>query len=425
MAMLGASTPLTDIGLWARSSGLEIVLFVTGAVLLTRFASWLSGRITARIDAQSGNGDSILRTEGAKHRHAVAQVVTWAFLVVVYCLTAVLVAQRFGVPLSGFVAPATVVGVALGFGAQRIVQDVLSGFFMVAEHQYGFGDLVRLNVTGVANSVTGTVEEVTLRITRVRTPDGEVVTTPNGQIVQVINLSRDRARVAIDVPVPASADVAAVSELLARVGAEAYDDPDLHDLLLDPPAVMAWKAWTSTSSRSAWSPAPCPASSSRSAARCGSGSPPRCCGRGSMCPPPWIPPNPPRRHDPAPDTAVHDPAVRIFPGHPGPLPARAAGPGCPDRPDRAAGRPRYLPPGCACDTAASHAVEARHPIGHAHAHLRAHAWRDSVRGPDRCHFQPARRDAQSHTRPDRHGDAPLSPPFSSAVPVAARSARSR
>lgn len=236
--MLSASTPLTDIGLWARSSGLEIVLFVTGAVLLTRFASWLSGRITARIDAQSGNGDSILRTEGAKHRHAVAQVVTWAFLVVVYCLTAVLVAQRFGVPLSGFVAPATVVGVALGFGAQRIVQDVLSGFFMVAEHQYGFGDLVRLNVTGVANSVTGTVEEVTLRITRVRTPDGEVVTTPNGQIVQVINLSRDWARVAIDVPVPASADVAAVSELLARVGAEAYDDPELHDLLLDPPAVM-------------------------------------------------------------------------------------------------------------------------------------------------------------------------------------------
>ena len=236
--MLSASTPLTDIGLWARSSGLEIVLFVTGAVLLTRFASWLSGRITARIGAQSGNGDSILRTEGAKHRHAVAQVVTWAFLVVVYCLTAVLVAQRFGVPLSGFVAPATVVGVALGFGAQRIVQDVLSGFFMVAEHQYGFGDLVRLNVTGVANSVTGTVEEVTLRITRVRTPDGEVVTTPNGQIVQVINLSRDWARVAIDVPVPASADVAAVSELLARVGAEAYDDPELHDLLLDPPAVM-------------------------------------------------------------------------------------------------------------------------------------------------------------------------------------------
>jgi moderate conductance mechanosensitive channel len=238
MTMLGAVTSLTDIGVWARSSGLEIVLFVTGALLLTRFATWLGGRITAHIDAQSGNSDSFLRTEAAKHRHAVTQVVTWSFLVLVYCLTAVLVAQRFGVPLSGFVAPATVVGVALGFGAQRIVQDVLAGFFMVTEHQYGFGDLVRFNVTGVSIPVTGTVEEVTLRITRVRTVDGEVVTTPNGQIVQVINLSRDWARAVIDVPVPASADVAAVSELLARVGTDAYADPELHDLLLDPPTVM-------------------------------------------------------------------------------------------------------------------------------------------------------------------------------------------
>jgi small conductance mechanosensitive channel len=236
--MTGALTPLTDIGLWARSSGLEIILFVTGALLLTRFSSWLSERITARIDAQAGSSDTLMRTEAAKHRHAVTQVVTWSFLVLVYCLTAVLVIQRLGVPISGFVAPAAVVGVALGFGAQHIVQDVLAGFFMVAEHQYGFGDLVRLNVTGVPNPLTGTVEEVTLRITRVRTAGGEVVTTPNGQIVQVVNLSRDWARAVIDVPVPASADVAAVSDLLAKVGASAYDDEELHGLLLDPPAVM-------------------------------------------------------------------------------------------------------------------------------------------------------------------------------------------
>jgi small-conductance mechanosensitive channel len=236
MAGVDAVTPLTDIGLWARGNGLEIVLFVTGAMLVTRFAAWLGGRITARIDAQTG--DSVVRSEGAKHRHAVAQVVTWSVLVLIYCLTAVLVVQRLGLPLSGFVAPATVVGVALGFGAQRIVQDVLAGFFMVTERQYGFGDLVRLNVTSVVQPVTGTVEEVTLRITRVRTSDGEVVTTPNGQIAQVINLSRDWARAVVDVPVPASADVSVVSDLLEQVGAGAYADQELRGLLLDPPAVM-------------------------------------------------------------------------------------------------------------------------------------------------------------------------------------------
>ena len=236
--MPGALTSLNDVGLWARSSGLEIVLLVTGAVLLTRFATWLGGRITARIDAHAADTDSLLRSEAAKHRHALTQVVTWTFLVLVYCLTAVLVVQRFGVPLTGFVASATVAGVAIGFGAQRILQDVLAGFFMVAEHQYGFGDLVRLQVPGVTDPVTGTVEEVTLRITRLRTSNGEVVTTPNGQILQVTNLSRDWARAVVDVPVPASADVAAVSELLARVGADAYADPELHNLLLDRPAVM-------------------------------------------------------------------------------------------------------------------------------------------------------------------------------------------
>jgi len=233
----GALAPLTDVWLWVRGNGLEIVLVVTGAVLLTRCATWISSRVTARIDRMAGQ-DAVLRSEGAKHKHAVTQVVTWTVLVLVYCLAGVLVVERLGLPLSGFVAPATVMGVALGFGAQRIVQDLLAGFFMVAERQYGFGDLVRLNVTSVVAPVTGTVEEVTLRITRVRTADGEVVTTPNGQIVQVVNLSRDWARAVVDVPVPAAADVAAVSDLLAQVGEEAYQDDELHDLLLDAPAVM-------------------------------------------------------------------------------------------------------------------------------------------------------------------------------------------
>jgi len=78
--------------------------------------------------------------------------------------------------------------------------------------QYGFGDVIHIAVAGVNQQVTGTVEDVTLRVTRIRSVSGEVITTPNGQIVQVINLSRDWARAVIDVPVPASADVAAVSD---------------------------------------------------------------------------------------------------------------------------------------------------------------------------------------------------------------------
>src|SRR5262249_45933752 len=156
----------------------------------------------------------------------------------IYSVTAVLVIDRFGVPLAGLVAPATVAGVALGFGAQRIVQDILAGFFIVAERQYGYGDLIRIANLGATAGVTGPVEDVTLRTTRIRTVDGEVVFIPNGQINQVTNLSRDWARAIVDVPLPANADIDRVNDLLQRVGQRLYDDGHLRPLILDSPTVM-------------------------------------------------------------------------------------------------------------------------------------------------------------------------------------------
>src|SRR5258708_21052074 len=100
--MLSLKT-LTDVSLWARSNGLEIVLLVTGAVLLTRLATWVLGKVTARIDANAQDTDTLLRSEASKHRHALAQVVTWAFLVIVYCATVVAVATRIGIPITSLV----------------------------------------------------------------------------------------------------------------------------------------------------------------------------------------------------------------------------------------------------------------------------------------------------------------------------------
>ena len=233
-----AIAPLTDITQWLRGSGLLVVLYVLGAVLTTRFISWLGEHITSRIDENSTGGDALVRSEQAKHRHAVAQVLTWLSVVLVYCVTAVLVVDRLGIPITGLVAPATVAGVALGFGAQRVVQDILAGFFLLAERQYGFGDVVRIGALGSTEGVTGTVEDVTLRVTQLRTSNGEVVIVPNGQIVQVTNLSRDWARAVVDVPVPSAVDVSRVTDLLHEVGVRAFADEQLRPLLLDEPSVM-------------------------------------------------------------------------------------------------------------------------------------------------------------------------------------------
>jgi moderate conductance mechanosensitive channel len=179
-----------------------------------------------------------VRSEAAKHRHVVAQVLTWCVVAVIYVVTAVLVVQRLGVPLAGLVAPAALISAALGFGLQRFVQDIGAGFFITGERQYGFGDVVRISVTGVPEPAVGTVEEVTLRVTRIRSMSGEVIITPNGQITQVTNLSRDWARAVIDVPVPSSVDVGHATEVLQRVGQDVYADDRLRKMMLDEPTVM-------------------------------------------------------------------------------------------------------------------------------------------------------------------------------------------
>jgi moderate conductance mechanosensitive channel len=233
-----SAVPGAEVSVWIRGNGLEIVLLVTGAILLTRLAAWLGARIAGRIDANARETDELVRSEASKHRQALVQVITWATLAVIYSATVVAIAGRVGIPVTSLAAPAAVAALALGLGAQRIVQDILAGFFIITERQYGFGDLIKLSVPGMTSPATGTVEDVTLRVTTVRTADGEVVITPNGQITQVTNLSRDWARAVVDVPVPAAADVNRVSDLLRQIGAEAYEEPDLHSLLLDPPAVM-------------------------------------------------------------------------------------------------------------------------------------------------------------------------------------------
>jgi small conductance mechanosensitive channel len=235
--MLLAAT-LTDVARWARSSGLEIVLLVTGATLLTRLATWFSGHITERIDENARGGDVLVRSEAAKHRHALVQVITWTALGLTYFITGVLVMNRFGVPLTTLVAPATVIGVAVGFGAQRVVQDILAGFFIVTERQYGFGDVIRISTLGSTAGVTGTIEDVTLRVTRMRTVNGEVVIVPNGAIQQVTNLSRDWARAVVDVPLPATVDITRATDLLKEVGRAAFLDEELRPLMLDAPTVM-------------------------------------------------------------------------------------------------------------------------------------------------------------------------------------------
>lgn len=226
-----------SLGDWILTRGVRIALLLVGALLAARFISWTAQRVVRRIDAEFDESDELVRPESAKHRQAVASVVSWVSIAILFVVVGVEITDILSIPVGSLVAPAAVVGAALGFGAQRIVQDLLSGFFIITEKQYGFGDLVQLTL-GSANEAMGTVEDVTLRVTKLRTTEGEMYTIPNGQIMKSLNLSKDWARAVVDIPVPAAADLNKVNDVLHDVADRATDDTLLSRLLLDTPQLM-------------------------------------------------------------------------------------------------------------------------------------------------------------------------------------------
>jgi small-conductance mechanosensitive channel len=226
-----------DIGLWIITRGLRIAMVVIVAILAARFITWVANQISRQLDERFVESDALVRSEATKHRQAVASVIRWVSIVLIAIWGVVQVADVLSFSAKGLVAPATVLGAALGFGAQQVVRDVLAGFFIIVERQYGFGDLVTLT-TGSAIDASGTVENVTLRVTRLRSPNGEVLTIPNGQIVKAINQSKDWARAVVDIPVATTVDLNRVSEVLRQECERAPQYPLLGDLLLDAPTLM-------------------------------------------------------------------------------------------------------------------------------------------------------------------------------------------
>lgn len=233
---LGLPVFLRRFEAWLAVDFVSILLWVIGGLLVARFFRWGAARYSKRVLRQFESSDAIVQSEDMKHRRALVDVITWTLV----ALTAAAVALHIlglWIPRSSLVGLSAVVGAALGFGAQRIVQDLLAGFFIIAEHQYGYGDVVNLSVTGGLEA-EGTVEDVTLRVTRLRNSDGELIIVPNGQMIKATNLSKDWARAVVDVPIPLDADINEVNTALREVGQAFYESPKWQRLLLDAPTPL-------------------------------------------------------------------------------------------------------------------------------------------------------------------------------------------
>jgi small-conductance mechanosensitive channel len=230
MAILADHVPL-DSREWLLSHGLRIVIVLALGVLLLLLARVAVRRMHRRLEA----ADSATQELGLQRAATLTQAITYLVRIAVWTLTILVLLGEFDVNLGPLIAGAGIVGVALGFGAQSLVRDFLSGFFILLEDQFGVGDVIEVSVGG--QQVTGKVEKVSLRTTDVRAFDGTRHTIPNGNILMVGNRSRGWARLIVDVSVAYTEDIDRVRGVLEELFQELREEPDLQSSFFSGPEV--------------------------------------------------------------------------------------------------------------------------------------------------------------------------------------------
>jgi small-conductance mechanosensitive channel len=175
-----------------------------------------------------------LSTRAAARTQTLAQVLRSVSSAVIWSIAGVTILGELGVNLGPLVASAGIAGVALGFGAQSIVKDVLSGFFMLVEDQFGVGDIIDVGV-GADKVASGSVEAVSLRTTRIRDVNGTVWHVPNGIIERVGNMSQQWSRALVDINVAYGTDVDRAQQIIKDTADALWTDPAWDSVILEEP----------------------------------------------------------------------------------------------------------------------------------------------------------------------------------------------
>jgi len=221
-------TEFREIFLWLRTSGLRLLLIAAASILLVRLLSSLVDRILHLM----ANGSGVTISEAEKRARTMASLlrtVGTAFIIVVAVLMAL---REIGLDITPLLAGAGVAGLAIGFGAQSLIKDVIAGFFILMEDQFRVGDVIQ------AAGVSGQVERMSLRTTIVRDLQGTVHFIPNGEIKVASNLTKEWSRAVLEVGIDYQEDLDRTLQVLAEVGRELAADASFGPMILEPPQVL-------------------------------------------------------------------------------------------------------------------------------------------------------------------------------------------
>lgn len=220
---------------WLTTTGFKIVLILVIAWLLKRFGMIFVEKVIRQLIKP----DQFALPSDEKQREDTLIAISRAVINVLWVtIVLMLVLDVIGLPIGPLIASAGIVGVALGFGGQWLIRDLIAGLFIVIENQYRVGDIVSFHLGSGIQPISGRVEDISPRLTVLRDLDGEVHHVPNGAIIVATNVSKEFSGINIDIAVSHTAKLETVIKLINKVGDELAKDRDWEDKILSAPQFL-------------------------------------------------------------------------------------------------------------------------------------------------------------------------------------------
>ncbi len=214
---------------WLLSHGLRIVLIAMAAFLLDKILS----KVIVRAIRASVKADEFTSPEAEKKREdTLIRIFNGAVKIVIIIVAVMMILQEVGIEVGPLIAGAGIVGLAVGFGGQYLIRDIITGLFLMLENQYRIGDVVEIE------GLSGAVQDISLRKTTLRNLDGTVHHIPHGSITKVSNLSKDFARVNLDIGVAYGTNLEKLIDVINTTGNELAADPAFSESIITPPLFL-------------------------------------------------------------------------------------------------------------------------------------------------------------------------------------------
>lgn len=217
-----------EVTRWLATHGLRIIVIAVLAFLSTKLISFVTRKIERAVEDE----DPTTLSEREKRAATLGKIIRHTWLVLVMIIAVMMVLNEAGIQIGPMLAGLGIAGLAIGFGAQTLVKDVINGFFILLENNFRVGDVVKVG------DVSGLVESMSLRVTTLRDLEGKVHVIPNGSIDVITNMTKEWSRVVLNVGVAYKEDIDRVMELLKEIGRDLFEDPEFKPLIMEPLEVL-------------------------------------------------------------------------------------------------------------------------------------------------------------------------------------------